>query len=210
MKILYRMGRILCRAIFALFYRHRVYGAENIPQGAAIIAPNHISYFDPPLIAVSCPQEIHFLARDTLFEKPIFGTLIRNLNALPVSGRAGDLSSLKTICQNLEKGEKVLIFPEGIRTYDGELTQVKPGIAMISQRTDTPIVPTYIHGTFEIWPRQRWFPRPWGKTVCVFGKPIYPHQFQDLDKKVAKQAIANAVRESIENLRKWHREESGS
>ena len=204
MKLFYRIVKSLFKTVFVVFYRHKTYGLEHIPKGSGIIAPNHISFFDPPLVGISCPEEVSFLAKESLLTNPVLGPVLRNLNTYPVSGAEANLSSIKTVCQLLEQDKKVVIFPEGERALDGKLTDVKPGIAILSLRTNAPIIPTFIHGTYEIWPRGQFFPKPWGKTVCAFGSPIYPKNFQNLEKREARTAIADAIRESIHNLREWY------
>lgn len=200
MKLFYHFCRFLFLLQFKILYRHKTFGSENVPNGRAIIAPNHVSFYDPPLIGISCPEEVHFLAKDVLFEGPILGPIIRQLNAFPVSGNAGDLKTIKSLVQLLLSDEKVIIFPEGIRTYDGKLGPIKPGIARIAIRADAPIVPTFIHGTYEIWPRQNSYPKLWGHTLCAFGPPIYPENYQHLEKKEAQQAIADDIKKSLERL----------
>ena len=175
--------------LFYLLYRHKTYGQENLPDGAAIIAPNHQSYYDPPIIGFSCPEEIFYLARDSLFKRPLLGPLIRLLNAYPLSGSSLDRSSIKSIQSLLLKQKKVVIFPEGIRSSDGHLSPIKPGIALLAFRSHAPIIPVYIHGTFDIWSRHRRFPKLWGKTACVFGHPFYPDQFAHLEKKKLKRLL---------------------
>lgn len=203
MGLFYKFIRGSFKVYFKVLYRHQVHGVAHIPKGGAIIAPNHISYFDPPLIGLSCPEEVHYLARDTLFRQPLLGLIIRNLNAFPVSGKASDLKSIKAICELVASGDKVIIFPEGLRTFDGKLTRVKPGIAMIASRVNCPILPTFIHGTFEIWPRTKMIPRLRGRTICVFGTPIYPDSFEGMSKKEKQDAISQTIKERIEALREW-------
>ena len=201
MNLLYTITHSFLRILFRVLYRHHVKGANLFIKGPAIIAPNHISFLDPPLVAVSCPEPVAFLARDTLFKKPLFGALIRRLNAYPVSGKIKDLSSIKVVLSVLKKRNKVIIFPEGIRSYDGDLTDIKPGICMIAMRADVPVIPVYIKGTFEIWDRQRKFPKLWGNTLCIFGEPIFPATFKDLDKKSAQEAMALEIKKSILSLK---------
>lgn len=197
----YRFVRFCIKIYFKVFYRFKVYGVENLPPGPAIIAPNHTSFYDPPIIAISCKEEVYFLARGTLFDHVLFGTLIRHLNAYPVTGTAQDLSSLKLICRLLKESKKVVIFPEGIRSSDGELSEIKSGIGMLSQRSMAPIVPTYIHGAYEVWNNTRKFPKLFGKISCVFGKPIYPSDFQGFDKKEAQEKIALSIENAIAVLK---------
>lgn len=204
MNILYYCFKNLAKGFFHIFYRHRVYGLEHFIPGGAIIAPNHLSYLDPPLIGVSWPEEISFLARKSLFKKKVFGALIAKLNAYPVTGTQQDLASIKVICKLLSNHKKVVIFPEGIRSTHGNLMDIKSGIGMLAQRNHCPIIPAYIQGSYEIWNRHRRFPKLCGKTVCVFGSPIPYERFSHLGKKEAQDAIARAVKESIEALKQWY------
>lgn len=205
---LYRMVLFLSWCFFKLFYRHRIYGLENYYSGAAIIASNHTSYYDPPVLSLSWPDEVHFLARESLFEHPLFGWFIRKLNSHPVRGDAGDVVVFKLICQLLNEGKKIILFPEGMRNFKNELGELKPGIALLISRTKSAIVPAYIHGTFSVWPRARKFPKLWGKTACVFGSPILWEQFAHLEKREAHEEIMKKLAESINGLRAWY--ESGA
>jgi 1-acyl-sn-glycerol-3-phosphate acyltransferase len=201
-KFFYRITLFSAWLFVKIFYRHRVYGLEHFYPRGAIIAANHTSFLDPPLVSVSWPEEVHFLARDTLF-KGWFGKMIRAVNAHPVSGEASDIGVFKTISQLLNEGEKIIIFPEGKRSFDGELGPIKPGIGMLISRTRSAIIPAYVSGAYKIWSRHRKLPKLWGKTICVFGTPIQWHEFSHLEKKEAQEAIANKLTESLLGLKKW-------
>jgi 1-acyl-sn-glycerol-3-phosphate acyltransferase len=204
MSILYRTTLFWAWLFYKICYCNRVYGEERFPEGGAILASNHVSFLDPPLIAISSPVEVHFLARESLFKNPIFGGYIRALNAHPVSGDVGDVSVFKLITQLLSSGKKVILFPEGARSRDNQLGVIKPGIALLVSRSNSAVVPTYVHGTFKAWGRGKSFPKPWGKTACVFGTPIYWKDFAHLDKKEAQKALADRLSESILALRAWY------
>lgn len=204
MKTFYWLSRSLTKLIFQLAYGHKAYGVNHIPPGRAIIAPNHASFLDPPLIAASWPEEISFLARKSLFSSTILNFIITRLNAYPVTGTAQDLGSIKLICQLLNEDKKVVIFPEGIRTFDGTFGDIKSGIVMLAQRCHAPIIPVYIHGSYDVWDRSRKFPKITGKTACVIGSPIYCEEYKQLDKKRAQEAIATKVKESLLSLQSWY------
>lgn len=192
---------LLFKFVFFVFYGLRIYGTQNITRGKAIIAPNHTSFYDPPIICAAWPEETHYLARSSLFNKPFLKSLITRLNAHPVSGTAQDLQSFKTVCDLLNKNQKVVIFPEGERSDDGQLREIKTGVAMLAMRCQCPIIPTYIQGAFDAWPKQRRWPRPWGKITCIFGKPIYIDEYASLPKKEAQQAISLRLQHEIEQLK---------
>ena len=204
MTFLYRFILFITWVFFKIFYRHRVYGLNHYYTPAAIIAGNHSSFYDPPILAISWPEEVHFLAREGLFKNPLFGGFIRKLNAHPVSGDATDIGVFKVICSLLAEGKKIILFPEGKRGKTPALEELKSGIAVLVSRSQSAVVPAYIHGSFSIWNRYRSFPKLWGKTACVFGTPIRWADFGHLDKKQAQLALMQKLTESIEALRKWY------
>ncbi len=194
---------VFIRTFFKLFYRHKVYGVEHYPTGSALIAPNHVSYLDPPIVAISCPGEVHFLARQSLF-KSYFGKLITALNSHPVEKNATNLRVMKDIYTLLKEGHKVLMFPEGTRSSDNKLLEIKPGIGLLLSKSESAIVPTYIHGTFNAWGRGQKFPRLWGKTAVVFGSPIRWEDYADMDRKEAQALVGQHLTNSLNALRKWY------
>jgi cytidylate kinase len=196
----------LAKWFFALFYRHKVYGVEHFCPGGAIVAPNHVSYLDPPAAAISSPEEVHFLAKEELFRNYFFGKLIRALNAHPVAGTPGDIAVMRLICKLLSEGKKVLLFPEGKRGEKDELDELKPGIALLVARSKTAVIPAYIHGTFAIWNRSRKFPKWRGRTACVFGTPIRWSDFEHLDKRKAQELFTAKLAVSLEKLRQWYKD----
>jgi 1-acyl-sn-glycerol-3-phosphate acyltransferase len=203
-KLLYSIVITMARGFFRLCYRHKTYGIEKLPPGGAVIAPNHVSFLDPPAIAVSSPDQIHFLARESLFHVPLFKQLISSLNAFPVKRNLLDIGTLKKLCQLIRDGHKVLIFPEGARSKDGELQPIKHGVSLIVRHSDSCVIPAYIHGTFAVWNSERRFPKFWGKTACVFGDPIFWQEFAHLDKKSAESAMTLRLEGAILQLKNWY------
>lgn len=188
-----------------LFYRLKVFGRENFPKGKTIIASNHSSFLDPPAIAVSCPTEIHFLARASLFKKFLLGRLITNLNSHPI-GSKSDLSILKLILQLLSQGKKVLLFPEGTRSKTGELGKILPGIGFLAYHSKAPILPILIKGTEHIWPAKKRFPKFFGKITCVIGSPLSSETYAYLEKKESMEAITKNLVHAFEQLEHWVKE----
>jgi 1-acyl-sn-glycerol-3-phosphate acyltransferase len=171
MKPLYRFCYILSGLLAKAVFSYRAFGQENIiEEGPAIMAANHQSYLDPPLIGITCRNELYFLARKTLFEKKLLGSLISRVNALPVDLSRGDLVAVRTIINLLKEGHRTVIFPEGTRSLDGNIQQARPGIGMIIAKTLVPVVPIRIFGSFEAWPKGSKI-RPHPITVVV-GKPM--------------------------------------
>lgn len=203
MRIFYRMSRFAFWIYFKMFHRLKVYGQGHTSKGGGILASNHASYYDPPLIAAACPEEIHFLARKTLF-RSLFGVLISCLNAHPISSDVSSLSVIKHTCELLKQGKKVVIFPEGARTETGNLSEIKSGVALLAFRSDCHVIPTYIHGSFTVWNKFAKFPKLWGKLAVIFGSPIELDMFEALPKKERQDALTAELIHRLGGLREWY------
>lgn len=193
----------LVRGFLKCFYRLRVYGLEHFQLGSAIIAANHLSFFDPPVISVSCPEEVHFLARESLFRIPVLGRMIRSLNSHPVSRDSSDAKTFRELIVLLQKKEKVILFPEGQRSLDGTLQPLEKGLAFLVFKAHCSIFPVYVSGTFDVWKRGACFPRLFGKIRCVFGSPIQWKEFEGLEKREAMDMITKRTEASLHSLKKW-------
>src|SRR5262245_29102686 len=108
-------------------------------HGGLIVASNHISFFDPPLVGSSSPRELYFLAKEELFQTPVLGPLITALRSIPIRRGVADMSGLSRAIDVLKRGEGLLLFPEGSRMKDGELHPARPGVGMMSVHADVPI-----------------------------------------------------------------------
>lgn len=201
MKGFYRFIHTIVRFCFKFFYHHKVVGLENVPEGAAILAPNHTSFLDPPMVGISIDDEIHYLARGSLFEFKPFAWLIRNLNAHPVQPGAKEKGPIELMESILREGNKVVIFPEGVRSENDILQVFRPGAATLALRTQCPIVPVYIHGAFEIWNKNHLLPKPWGKTICIFGSPIKVDEFLSLPQQEARDVVLKKLFDAITKLK---------
>lgn len=203
MNFFYRLIKLGLQGYFRLFYRFSIYGINSSYQGKAILAPNHASFLDPPVIAAAWPEEVHFLARSSLFRKRAWGWLISKLNAHPVRGSAQNVESFRMIYQLLNEGKQVVIFPEGERSATGQLQAIKSGVAMLGLRMQCPIIPVYIKGTFEAWPRHSRWPKFGSPIVCVFGQPIFPDASEGKHKKQMQDDISKQLQKKLEELSLW-------
>jgi 1-acyl-sn-glycerol-3-phosphate acyltransferase len=204
MKSFYRFCRFTAKCVFKILYRTKIYGLEHTYDKGAIIAPNHASFFDPPIVSTSWPNEVHFLASDYLFKAPVLGPVITALNSHPVHRGAADLKSIKTICALLQNGAQVIIFPEGQRCHDGAIAPLKQGVGLIAVKSKAAIIPTYVHGTFQIWPPGKKFPKLWGKLAVVFGSPILIESFASEDKKELQRLVIEKLAHSLNDLKDWY------
>jgi 1-acyl-sn-glycerol-3-phosphate acyltransferase len=116
-------------------------------------------------------RRLNYLARKTLFRFGPFGWLIDLVDAIPIDRDGMGLAGLKETLRRLKRGEMVLIFPEGTRSQDGEISPLLPGFVALARRSRAPLLPVGVDGAFEAWPRKAIFPRPATIHVC-FGEPI--------------------------------------
>ncbi len=202
MGFLYFLVYCITWLIMKVFYRFTVYGREHYLSGPAIIAANHASYFDPAAITLACPEEIHFLGRETLFKNTFFKKLISALNTHPISGKVGDRKIFRLLKDLVHQRRKILIFPEGTRTRDGKMQKLQPGIGLISYITHAKILPVYIDGGYEVWNRHHKFPRPFGKITVTFGEYIDPKLYYSMDKNEAIAKIVSDLESGLAVLEK--------
>jgi 1-acyl-sn-glycerol-3-phosphate acyltransferase len=163
-----------------------------------IIAANHESHLDPPLIGCGPRRPMCFVARVGLFSFRPLGWLISALNAIPIRQGEADTAAIRAVLGALEAGRPVLIFPEGSRTFDGGLQPFARGITVLLKRSKCPVVPAAVAGCFEAWPRTRSFPFLRGRRVAVvFGAAIGHDELM----KDGPDAALALLRERIEGLR---------
>ena len=172
MNLSYRLGWIFFRTLYAVYFRWRVFNPERVPQsGSVILASNHASFLDPPLVGSGLNRPINYLARESLFRFPGVGALLRSWNAVPVDRDGGGAAGLKAILERLLAGGGIILFPEGTRTRDGKLQHVRSGIGLIVIKSQAPVVPVRTFGTFEAWGRNQKFPRPC-RVAVKYGEPM--------------------------------------
>ena len=172
MNIPYFLGWCGFRAAYKFCFRWRVYNAERVPlTGAVILASNHASFLDPPLVGSGLQRPINYLARESLFRFPGIGALLRSWNSVPVDRDGGGAAGLKAILDRLLAGGGIILFPEGTRTKDGKLQPARSGIGLVVIKSEAPVIPVRTFGTFEAYGRNVTFPRP--KRVAVkYGRPM--------------------------------------
>jgi 1-acyl-sn-glycerol-3-phosphate acyltransferase len=144
-----------------VWFSMRVRGRQHIPlDGPVLVIANHQSYLDSNLVGLATPRHLSYLARKTLFRNRFFAAMIRSVGAVPVDQEGVAKEGLKTVLQQLQAGRAVIVFPEGERSNDGAMQQLKPGILLLIKRAQAPIVPVGIAGAMEAWPRWKRFPVP--------------------------------------------------
>jgi 1-acyl-sn-glycerol-3-phosphate acyltransferase len=164
----YTVSKILAWGFFNFRIIHR---ERMIEEGPVILASNHQSYFDPPLVGICSRRAVYYLARKTLLDIPLLGSILPDINVIPVDRDGNDMSALKKIIRLVRAGSGVVLFPEGTRSPDGSLQKGKSGIGLIIAKTLAPVQPMRIFGSYSA------FPKGSGKIVLapitvVVGKPL--------------------------------------
>jgi 1-acyl-sn-glycerol-3-phosphate acyltransferase len=193
----YHILKIFLYAFFKVFYGLKVFGLENIPkEGGLIMAANHASFFDPPVIGGVSTRRVRFMAREGLFKIPLFGTFLK-IFAFPVKRDKPHPSAIKGTVRRLQQGELIVMFPEGSRSVDGSLLEAKRGLSVIAAMSRMPVIPTLIKGTERALPVGARFPRP-SKITVTFGAPLVMHK-EETEKQFQERVNRDIIKE-IENL----------
>ena len=172
MNVPYFFGWCGFRVLYWTYFRCHVYNSERVPlKGGVILASNHASYADPPLIGAAVWRHISFLARENLFSIPVIGWVLRQWEVVPVDRDGGGAVGLRAILERLLAGGAIVLFPEGTRTRDGKIQPVRSGIGLAVIKSTAPVVPVRVFGTFEAYGRHLRFPRPY-RVAIKFGHPM--------------------------------------
>ncbi len=191
----YEGCRLMVRLAFTYAFEVRYSGQENIPRnGGVLVASNHQSHLDPPLIGGGCKRHMSYLARDSLFRFAPFAWLIHSFGAIPIDREGLGLSGVKETLRRLKQGKMVLVFPEATRTRDGEIGRFKPGFASMAVRSNAAILPAAIEGAYQAWPRRRRFPG-FGLIHVHFGRPLLPCEFGNRSERELVEEVERRVRE---------------
>jgi 1-acyl-sn-glycerol-3-phosphate acyltransferase len=160
---LYPLGKALVSLVLYPLYRVKVIGKENFPKnGGVLLCTNHIDNLDPPVVGMTCPRPVHFMAKQELFEAPILKSVLPKVNAFPVKRGMSDRQALRNALSILKSGNVVGLFPEGTRSEDGELRKGLAGAGFFALKGDAHVLPCAIIGPYK----------PFTRLKVVYGKPI--------------------------------------
>ena len=168
----YRGVRLIARIVSAVVYCLRTEGQQNLDfKGGGMLLSTHQSMMDPVLVGLVANRRLNYLARKTLFKNRLFGFMIGLLDAIEIDRERGGLAGLREMLKRLQRGELVLMFPEGTRTSDGEIAPLKPGFIPVARRSQVPLLPIAVVGAYDCLPKGTRLPtrRP---IAVVFGEPI--------------------------------------
>ncbi len=186
----------------AIWLRYRVRGRDHLPESGALILANHQSFLDPLLIGVHLQRPVSYLARDTLFKIPVIGWILKSTYVMSIRREAAGTESLRKSIARLDHGFYVGMFPEGTRTQDGLIGELKPGFVALTRRSQVPIVPVGIAGAFDAMPKKSFCIWP-VKVRVVFGEPIPVETIQELSQKGRQSEFLELVHQ---RLRACHQE----
>ncbi|HUF99606.1 MAG TPA: lysophospholipid acyltransferase family protein [Ilumatobacter sp.] len=199
-----RPARLIGRPLVKLFYRAEIRGLHHVPLiGPAIMSPNHLSFFDTPLVMTTSPRPVIFLGKAEYMNSKATKFLFPAIGMVPIKRDVAkaSMAALITAGELLEAGQIVGIYPEGTRTRDGYLHRGHSGVAQLALMTGAPIVPVGIVGTERVQPIGQSFPKPFqGRVRISFGEPIYPQRYQYGGSRKRRQQITDDVMASIASM----------
>ncbi|MGG3913605.1 lysophospholipid acyltransferase family protein [Bacillus sp. es.034] len=160
---LYTFARGLVKSILSPLYRIEVKGLEHFPKdGGVLLCSNHIDNLDPPVVGISAPRPVSFMAKEELFNVPVLGKLLPDLRAFPVKRGMSDREALRKGLKVLKQGDVLGLFPEGTRSKTGQIGKGLAGAGFFALRSEAYVVPCAIIGPYK----------PFRKLKVVFGPPI--------------------------------------
>ncbi len=188
---LYPLGKVLCTAVLKPFYRIKVIGQENFPkEQGVLLCTNHIDNLDPPVVGLTAPRPVHFMAKEELFQLPVLKAVLPNVNAFPVKRGLSDRQAIRKALELLRSGQVVGMFPEGTRSKTGELGKGLTGAGFFALKGDALVMPCAIIGPY----------RPFKQLKVIYGEPIdmTPMRERKASAEEATEAIMDAIQKLIE------------
>jgi 1-acyl-sn-glycerol-3-phosphate acyltransferase len=189
--------QLILRLIFTVWLQYRARGNQQLAgQRGMLFVINHQSFLDPLLVGLPLRRPVTFLARDSLFRVPLVGWILRHTYVLPINRESASASSIRQVLARLHSGDWVGIFPEGTRSCDGRLGELKPGFLALLRRADVPVCPVGIAGAQAAFGRgKRLLHR--ASVRVVFGTPLMSAEVhRELDR--GEEVVLKLIRERIE------------
>ena len=156
------------------------------------------------LVGMTTVRRMNYLAKDTLFSPAPFAWLLHSLDTIPIDRDGGGFGGIKETLKRLKRGEIVLIFPEGTRTRDGAVGELKPGFCALVRRSKLPLIPVAVDGAYDAWPRSQWLPAP--QPIHVqFGPPLLPADLAGMDDEQMRDEAWRRIRACQQKAREYRR-----
>lgn len=186
--------RVFFQCTFIPLFRMKVIGSNYPKKGPVVFLCNHQSLLDPIFCQVTINRVVYYVARDSLYKNRFFGGLIRSLNAIPIRRGQADLKAMKSLISILREGHAVCLFPEGTRTCDGKIEEIKPGFSLLVRKTGACVIPMVLDGAYESWPRDKKFPSL-KKVAVIYGKPMSAEEIRQAGDKEFSKNITVQMRQ---------------
>lgn len=186
---LYKFGKALVKTTLTPLYRFEVIGTDKFPDaGGILLCSNHINALDPPVVGMTSPRAVHFMAKEELFKLPILGRILPQVNAFPVKRGMSDREALRSALRILKNGDVVGLFPEGTRSSDGVLKKGLSGAGFFALRGNADVMPCAIIGPYK----------PFRKVKVVYGDPVLMEPYRK--SKASVEEVTIVIMESIQKL----------
>lgn len=189
----YQFAKTVVKMVLKPKYKVKESGTENIPkEGPVIICSNHISNYDPPIVGITCPRPIHFMAKEELFQNKIFGFILKNVNAILIKRGMSDRNALRKGLEVLKEGHVLGLFPEGTRSKTGEIKKGMAGAGFFALRSKATVVPCAIVGSYTSKEPLKVF----------YGKPVDIETLRST--KASAQEVTDTIMNEIKKLKENH------
>jgi 1-acyl-sn-glycerol-3-phosphate acyltransferase len=176
---LYGVCHYMITVIYDMFFRGEIAGLENVPtEGPFLVASNHASHLDPPIVGCHIPRQMAFFARKTLWHGKFATWWLDGVGAIPVDRDGSDVSAIKNVLRTLQAGKALTLFPEGTRSPDGTLQPAKSGVGMIACRSRAPVLPARIFNSHIAFGRDGRL-RAGTRVSVVYGRLLQPEDYDD-------------------------------
>ncbi|PFA70019.1 1-acyl-sn-glycerol-3-phosphate acyltransferase [Bacillus sp. AFS015802] len=186
---LYTFARGLVKSVLSPLYRIEVKGLEHFPKDdGVLLCSNHIDNLDPPVVGISAPRPVSFMAKEELFSVPVLGKLLPDLRAFPVKRGMSDREALRKGLQVLKQGDVLGLFPEGTRSKTGQIGKGLAGAGFFALRSEAYVVPCAIIGPYK----------PFKKLKVVFGAPIPMESIRE--ERLNAEKTTEIIMQHIEKL----------
>ena len=189
----YQFAKTVVKIVLKPKYKVKEEGIENIPkEGPVIICSNHISNYDPPIVGITCPRPIHFLAKEELFKNKLFAFILKHVNAFPIKRGMKDRNALRKGIEVLKEGNVLGLFPEGTRSKTGELKRGLAGAGFFALRSQATVIPCAIVGIYKSKEPLR----------VIYGKPVDLEPLRE--SKASAQEVTDAIMDEIKKIKENH------
>ncbi|OHX48899.1 lysophospholipid acyltransferase family protein [Cytobacillus pseudoceanisediminis] len=186
---LYSFAKAAVYGVLKPIYRFEVIGKENFPaEGGVLLCSNHIDNLDPPVVGINAPRPVYFMAKEELFNVPVLGKILPDLNAFPVKRGMSDREALRKGLGILKEGNVLGLFPEGTRSKTGQLGKGLAGAGFFALRSEANVVPCAIIGPYKAFSRLK----------VVYGKPIDMKELRE--RKASAEETTEMIMSEIRKL----------